>query len=504
MLNLLQVYRAISIEAAILEILSLRVSRFIGIIGCNIQAFAGQCYALNRCVGIVIQFIVGGIAGEGIGGIGTGCNAHVCSYANLRHVSSRFDISSGDLVVSTAKDGRLHVILQRTVGHSRTANKSVIATNRNAGVHATGYLNIVIKSCIGNGGCTLIFTADSFGVHLIILQQCISSIICNIYRRIDGSSNIRATIATGRILRQRQAQACSYQRAGFLRIVDNRSSVFNFAVADYRQGLRINIVYSNSTAKGRIIAVRVIVLSQILPGDACSTTGSHHHSTVRGSYLDILILSSILGNVDFNIVHKRTGIAIQQINCCAACTSNSHRGLLTGWCSGSLLIGRQYRLRCGLTVHQAVDLACYLIVKCMELIFKCISLVAYEIAQLVKNTSFTTVISGRHATGNSYVDNSAAGFSINIKRACIDRAFFSASCRSYSLGAKEVCLLVIIRILTQTGSILHQLLQRCMFFSSSIRQLLGFLAAVRICVLAQRISFIDVIIAAFALVSCSR
>ena len=285
-----------------------------------------------------------------------------------------------------------------------------------------------------------------------------------------------------------------------MRIVDNRSSVFHFAVADYRQGLRINIIHSNSTAKGCIIAVRVIVLSQILPGDACSTTGSHHHSAIRGSYLDTLILSSILGNVDFNIVHKRTGIAIQQINCCAACTGNRYRRLLPGRSSCRLLVSRQYLLRCGLTIHQAVNLACYLMVKCIELILKCISLVAYGSAQLVKNTSFTTVISGRHATGNSYVDNSAAGFSINIKRACIDRAFSALS----SLGAEESFLLVIIRILTQTGGILHQLLQSCTFFSSSIRQLLGFLAAVRICVLAQRISFIDVIIAAFALVSCSR
>ena len=284
-------------------------------------------------------------------------------------------------------------------------------------------------------------------------------------------------------------------------IVNNRSSVFNFAVADYRQGLRINIIYSNGTAKGRIIAVRVIVLSQILPGDACSTTGSHHHSSVLGIYSDILILSSILGNVDFNIVHKRTGIAIQQINCCAACTCNTYRGLLPGRSSFRCLVSRQYLLRFGLTVHQAINLACYLMVKCMELICKGISLVAYEIAQLVKNTSFTTVISGRHATGNSYVDNSAAGFSINIKRSCIDRAFFSASCRSCSLGAKEVCLLVIIRILTQTGSILHQLLQSCTFFSSSIRQLLGFLAAVRICVLAQSSAGIATITTAFSLLS---
>ena len=274
-----------------------------------------------------------------------------------------------------------------------------------------------------------------------------------------------------------------------MRIVNNRSSVFNFAVADYRQGLRINIIYSNSTAKGRIIAVRVTVLSQILPGNACSTTGSYHHSAVFGSYSDILILSSILSNVDFNIVHKSTGIAIQQIDCCAACTGNSYRGLLSGRSSGRLLVGRQYLLRFGLTVHQAINLACYLMVKCMELILKCITLVAYEIAQLVNNTSFTTVISGRHAAGNSYVDNSAAGFGINIKRACIDRAFFSASCRSYSLGAKEVCLLCIclitVRTLTQTGGILHQLLQSCTFFSSSIRQLFCFLAAIRICVLVQ-------------------
>ena len=98
-LNLRQVGRAISIEAAFFEILSLRISRFRCIIGCNIQAFAGQCYALNRCIGIVIQFIVGGIAGEGIRGLGTACYTHVSSYANLRHVGSRFDISSSNLVI---------------------------------------------------------------------------------------------------------------------------------------------------------------------------------------------------------------------------------------------------------------------------------------------------------------------------------------------------------------------------------------------------------------------
>ena len=285
-----------------------------------------------------------------------------------------------------------------------------------------------------------------------------------------------------------------------MRIVDNRSSVFNFAVADYRQGLRINIIYSNSTAKGRIIAVRVIILSQLLPGDACSTTGSHHHSSVFGSYSDSFTVSSILGNVNLNIVHKCTGIAIQQINCCAACTGNSYRRLLPGRCSFRCLVSRQYLLRFGLTVHQAVNFACYLMVKCMELICKSISLVAYKSAQLVKNTSFTTVIASRYAAGNSYVDNFAAGFSINLKRACIDRAF-SISGR---LGAEEICLLgiilAIIRALTQTGSILHQLLQSCTFFGSSIRQLFGFLAAVRICVLAQ---FITAIAAAFALLSCS-
>ena len=254
------------------------------------------------------------------------------------------------------------------------------------------------------------------------------------------------------------------------------------------------------------MAVRIFVLSQILPGDACSTTGSHHHSSVLGIYSDSFTVSSILGNVDFNIVHKRTGIAIQQIDCCAACTGNSYRGLLPSLSRLRCLVSRQYRLRCGLTVHQAVDLACYLIVKYIELIFKCFSLVAYKSAQLVNNTNFTTVISGRRATGNSYVDNFAAGFSINIKRACIDRAFFSfsASCRSCRLGAEESFLLVIIRILTQTGGILHQLLQRCMLFVSSIRQLFCFLAAVRIRVLAQRSSIIDVITAAFALLSCSR
>ena len=120
-------------------------------------------------------------------------------------------------------------------------------------------------------------------------------------------------------------------------------------------------------------------------------------------------------------------------------------------------------------------------VKCQKFITECITLVVYEITQLVTNTSFTTVIASRHATGNSYVDNFAAGFSINIKRACIDRAFSALS----SLGAEESFLLVIIRILTQTRSILHQLLQRCTFFGSSVRQLFSFLAAVRICVLAQ-------------------
>ena len=98
-LNLRQVGRAISIEAAFFEILSLRVGRFRCIIGCNIQAFAGQCYALNRCISIVIQFIVGGIAGESIGGLGTACYTHVGSYANLRHIGSRFDISSSNLVI---------------------------------------------------------------------------------------------------------------------------------------------------------------------------------------------------------------------------------------------------------------------------------------------------------------------------------------------------------------------------------------------------------------------
>ena len=290
-----------------------------------------------------------------------------------------------------------------------------------------------------------------------------------------------------------------------MRIVDNRSSVFNFAVADYRQGLRIDIIYSSSTAEGRIIAVRVIVLSQILPGDACSTTGSHHHSSVFGSYSDSFILSSILGNINLNIVYKRTGIAIQQINCCAACTGNSYRGLLPGRSSGRLLVSRQYLLRFGLTVHQAVNLACYLMVKCMELICKSISLVAYEITQLVKNTSFTTVIASRYAAGNSYVDNFAAGFSINLKRACIDRAF-SISGR---LGAEEICLLCICRIavraLTQTGSILHQLLQSCTFFGSSIRQLFGFLAAVCVRVLAKCSTGITAIAAAFSLLSrCLR
>ena len=162
------------------------------------------------------------------------------------------------------------------------------------------------------------------------------------------------------------------------------------------------------------MAIRIIVLSQLLPGDACSTTGSHHHSSVLGSYSDSFILSSII-NIDFNIVYKRTGIAIQQINCCAACTGNSYRRLLPGRCSFRCLVSRQYLLRFGLTVHQAVNFACYLMVKCMELICKSISLVAYEITQLVKNTSFTTVIAGRYAAGNSNIDNFAAGFSINLK-----------------------------------------------------------------------------------------
>ena len=255
------------------------------------------------------------------------------------------------------------------------------------------------------------------------------------------------------------------------------------------------------------MAVRIIILSQLLPGDACSTTGSHHHSSVLGSYSDSFTVSSILGNVNLNIVHKCTGIAIQQINCCAACTGNSYRRLLPGRCSFRCLVSRQYLLRFGLTVHQAVNFACYLMVKCMELICKSISLVAYEITQLVKNTSFTTVIAGRYAAGNSNVDNFAAGFSINLKRACIDRAFFSASCRSCSLGAEEICLLgiilAIICALTQTGSILHQLLQSYTFFGSSIRQLLRFLAAVRVRILAKGSAGITATAAAFALLSCS-
>ena len=253
------------------------------------------------------------------------------------------------------------------------------------------------------------------------------------------------------------------------------------------------------------MAIRIIVLSQLLPGDACSTTGSHHHSSVLGSYSDSFTVSSILGNVNLNIVHKCTGIAIQQINCCAACTGNSYRGLLPGRSSFRCLVSRQYLLRFGLTVHQAVDLACYLMVKCMELICKSISLVAYEITQLVKNTNFTTVISGRYAAGNSNIDNFAAGFSINLKRACIDSAF-SISGR---LGAEEICLLCIclltVRALTQTGSILHQLLQRCTFFGSSIRQLLRFLAAVRVRVLAKGSAGITATAAAFSLLSrCLR
>ena len=142
-------------------------------------------------------------------------------------------------------------------------------------------------------------------------------------------------------------------------------------------------------------------------------------------------------------------------------------------------------------------------VKCMEFIGKSISLVAYEITQLVKNTSFTTVIASRYTAGNSYVDNFAAGFSINLKRACIDSAF-SISGR---LGAEEICLLCIclltVRALTQTGSILHQLLQSCTFFGSSIRQLLRFIAAVRVRVLAKGSAGITATAAAFALLSCS-
>ena len=290
-----------------------------------------------------------------------------------------------------------------------------------------------------------------------------------------------------------------------MRIVDNCSSIFNFTVADNSQGLRINIVYSSSTAKGRIIAVRVIVLSQVLPGNACSTAGSYHHSAVFGSYSDILILSSILSNIDFNIVYKRTGIAIQQINCCAACTGNSYGGLLPGRSSFRCLVSRQYLLRFGLTVHQSVNFACYLMVKCIELICKSISLVVYEITQLVTNTSFTTVIASRYTAGYSYVDNFAAGFSINLKRACIDSAF-SISGR---LGAEEICLLCIclltVRALTQTGSILHQMLQSCTFFGSSISQLFRFLAAVCIRVLAKGSTGITAIVAAFSLLSrCLR
>ena len=102
LLNLLQVGRSISIEAAFFEILSLRIGRFRCIISCNIQAFAGQCYALNRCIGIVIQFIVGGIAGERIGGLSAACYTHIGSYANLRHVGSSSNISSGDFVIGAA------------------------------------------------------------------------------------------------------------------------------------------------------------------------------------------------------------------------------------------------------------------------------------------------------------------------------------------------------------------------------------------------------------------
>ena len=99
LLHLLQICRAVSIEAAFFEICSLRISRFRCIIGCNIQAFAGQCYALNRCVGIVIQFIVGGIAGESIGGPSAACYTNVSSHAYLRHVGRSFNISSSNLVI---------------------------------------------------------------------------------------------------------------------------------------------------------------------------------------------------------------------------------------------------------------------------------------------------------------------------------------------------------------------------------------------------------------------
>ena len=62
-----------------------------------------------------------------------------------------------------------------------------------------------------------------------------------------------------------------------------------------------------------------------------------------------------------------------------------------------------------------------------------------------------------------------------------------------------ICLIAV-STLTQSGNILHQLLQSCTFFGSSISQLFRFLAAVRVRVLAQ---FITAIAAAFALLSCS-
>ena len=99
LLNLRQICRAVSIKATLLEIFSMFVGRIRSIIGCNIQAFAGQCHALNRCVGIVIQFIVGRITGESIGGLSAACYTNVSSHAYLRHVGSSFDISSSNLVI---------------------------------------------------------------------------------------------------------------------------------------------------------------------------------------------------------------------------------------------------------------------------------------------------------------------------------------------------------------------------------------------------------------------
>ena len=67
-----------------------------------------------------------------------------------------------------------------------------------------------------------------------------------------------------------------------------------------------------------------------------------------------------------------------------------------------------------------------------------------------------------------------------------------------------ICLIAV-STLTQTGSILHQLLQSCTFFGSSISQLFRFLAAVCVRVLAKCSTCITAIAAAFSLLSrCLR